>query len=188
MSLQMSDCEQSQGKLDGEPVVGTKRSAGHPPCPDYLLRSIGATAATGAGRPPCRGPAAAGWRSRLTAHGVLRQRADRHRGQLDDEGLTGSGGTGHTHTGVEDGDHVGRTESPEGHRPFQGGDYRFPAVDGLQVDSSSKSRARPVIPWAAAPLMKASAAGPRAQKVFSAFDLGQTSGSVPVSHLRRGRR
>ena len=41
-----------------------------------------------------------------------------------------------------------------------------------RVESSSRSRARPVIPWAAAPLMKASATGPRAQKVFSAVRLG----------------
>ena len=43
-----------------------------------------------------------------------------------------------------------------------------------KVESSSRSRASPVIPRAAAPLMKASATGPSEQKVFSASDFGRT--------------
>ena len=57
------------------------------------------------------------------------------------------------------------------------------------VESSSRSRARPVIPRAAAPLMKASATGPRAQKVFSASVLRPDRAlRVWVSALRSGRR
>ena len=41
--------------------------------------------------------------------------------------------------------------------------------------SSSRSPLSEVIPWAAAPLMKDSAAGPRAQNAFSAGVLGRTA-------------
>ena len=53
---------------------------------------------------------------------------------------------------------------------------------------SSRSRASPVIPWAAAPLMKATAAGPREQKAFSAALLGRTARWGRGRGPRSGRR
>ena len=43
-------------------------------------------------------------------------------------------GRGTPDAGVEDRDHVGRPEPPEGDGPLQGGDDRLAAVDGLQLD------------------------------------------------------
>ena len=77
--------------------------------------------------------------------------------------------------GREDRAHVVGPEPPEGDGPFEGGEEHLFAVGGLQRASSSRSPASEVMPRAAAPLMKASAAGPRAQKAFSAAVLGRTA-------------
>ena len=84
--------------------------------------------------------------------------------------------TGHAGARGEDRAHVVGPEPPELRRPVR---WRRRAASwpwaAFRAHSSSRSPASVVDPAAAAPLMKASAAGPRAQKAFSDAVFGRTA-------------
>ena len=87
----------------------------------------------------------------------------------------GAAGRGTPVPGRDDRAHVVGPEAPEGGGPFEGGEEDLCAVGGFHLGQLVEVTLERGDPRAAAPLMKDSAAGPRAQNAFSAEVFGRTA-------------
>ena len=107
--------------------------------------------------------------------GVVVERADSDAGQVDDERVARCPRAGNPGARRQDRAHVAGPEPAELDRPPEGGHEGLFAVGRLHGAQLGEVAARVVTPRAAAPLMNASATGPRAQNACSAGVLGRTA-------------